>query len=238
MRFLEATLPTLAENLALDEALLLEAEAGRSAEILRLWEFPSIGVVLGAGCKLTEDVDEDACRTDAVPIQRRSSGGGTVLLGNGCLCYSLVLQYRRAPELREIASSYAYISKEMCAALADVDPAIAPAGTSDLAAAGLKVSGNSQQRKRDFLLHHGTLLYDFDFSHVERYLRMPRRQPDYRRGRTHGAFLRNMPTWGAELKNRLRRAWDAVEATDEWPVALVQQLVLEKYGTEEWTRRR
>ena len=36
MYFLDLTLPTLAENLALDEALLLDAEAG-GPEVLRLW---------------------------------------------------------------------------------------------------------------------------------------------------------------------------------------------------------
>src|SRR5581483_7530419 len=38
MHFLDLTLPTLTENLALDEALLLEAEEG-GAEVLRLWEW-------------------------------------------------------------------------------------------------------------------------------------------------------------------------------------------------------
>ena len=50
MFVLDATLGALAENLALDEALLLAAEAG-GPEVLRLWEWPSPAVVLGAGCR-------------------------------------------------------------------------------------------------------------------------------------------------------------------------------------------
>src|SRR5205823_1074606 len=96
MHFLDLTLPTLADNLALDEALLLEAEAGRAGEVLRLWEYPRPAVVLGAGCRIAEEVDVAACRADDVPIARRASGGGTVLLGSGCLCFSLVLAYARA----------------------------------------------------------------------------------------------------------------------------------------------
>src|SRR5438874_3390218 len=106
MHFLEVTLPTLAENLALDEALLLEAESRRGTEILRLWEWPGPGVILGSGCWLAADVDEPACRAAGVPILRRSSGGGTVLLGTGCLCYSLVLSYDRSPALLGVRSSY------------------------------------------------------------------------------------------------------------------------------------
>ena len=76
------------------------------------------------------------------------------------------------------------------------------AGTSDLAAAGRKFSGNAQQRKRRFLLHHGTLLYAFDLSRVGRYLRPPPRQPEYRAGRDHVAFLRNLDLPAEEIKRR------------------------------------
>src|SRR5262245_37333030 len=109
MRLLDLTLPDAAANLALDEALLLEAEAGRGGEVLRFWEWPQPAVVLGAGGSIQEDVHEKNCAADAVPILRRSSGGGTVLLGEGCLCYSLVLSYERSPALAAIRPSYTFI---------------------------------------------------------------------------------------------------------------------------------
>src|SRR5262245_25902420 len=109
MNLLDLTLPTLAENLALDEALLLEAGAGQRGELLRFWEWPSLAVVVGAGGKLAEDVDLARCEADHVPVMRRSSGGGTVLLGRGCLCFGLVLAYERSAALREIPFSYVYI---------------------------------------------------------------------------------------------------------------------------------
>ena len=79
MRFLDLTLPTPAANLALDEALLLTAEANNGDDILRVWSWPTPVVVLGSGGILADDVDEAACRADDVPILRRASGGGTVL---------------------------------------------------------------------------------------------------------------------------------------------------------------
>src|SRR5262245_6525617 len=87
---------SLGEYQALDEALLLAAEAGEAGEVLRFWEWPSPAVVLGAGGSIPIDVNEPACRADGVPIHRRASGGGTVLLGRGCLLFSLVLRYDRA----------------------------------------------------------------------------------------------------------------------------------------------
>jgi lipoate-protein ligase A len=238
MELLDLTLPTAEENLACDEALLLEAEAGRQGELLRLWEWSAPLVVLGAGCRLADDVDEGACIEDGVPLLRRSSGGGTVLLGKGCLCFSLVLSYKIAPELREIGSSYAYVVHRIAKVLDGLLPNITLAGTSDLTSQGRKFSGNAQQRKRRFLLHHGTLLYRFDISQAGRYLRMPARQPEYRGHRENDTFLTNLPTDSSELRRRLMNAWAATEATASYPDAEIQRLVREKYSQKAWIRRR
>jgi lipoate-protein ligase A len=238
MQLLDLTLASAAANLALDEALLLQAEAGAGGEVLRLWEWPQPAVVLGAAGVLADDVAESACQRDGVPILRRASGGGTVLLGAGCLCFSLVLSFERDPALLTITSSYGSILESVCRALAGIADGIAWAGTSDLAAAGRKFSGNAQQRKRHHLLHHGSLLYDLDLTLVSRYLRQPERQPDYRAGREHDAFLMNLPCSADELRRRLCTSWQATVTAPTWPEALVTQLVAGKYARAEWIRRR
>ena len=238
MQFLDLTLRTLAENLALDEALLLEADAGRGSEVLRLWEWREYAVVLGAGCRTADEVDEDACLADGVPIARRASGGGTVLLGPGCLCYSLVLSYERSPALREVRPSFAWILERICEALLDIEPSIERAGTSDLAIRGRKFSGNAQQRKRAYLLHHGTILYDFDIERIGRYVRMPARQPEYRSGREHPAFLMNLPASAQEIDASLRRAWQASPVNLMYAQEQSRELARTKYANRDWIHRR
>lgn len=238
MRLLRDTLPTCAENLACDEALLLDAESGTGGEVLRLWQWPALAVVLGAGGRVADDVHDERCRAESVPIGRRASGGGTVLLGPGCLLYSLVLSYERAHELTQIGSSYRYILGKVREALAPIVPGIELAGTSDLAIGGRKFSGNSQQRKQRFLLHHGSLLVNFDFGVVGKYLKPPPRQPEYRAKRDHQDFLVNLPCTALEIEGRLRAVWHAHEETSAWPMASVRRLVEEKYGRPEWVRRR
>jgi lipoate-protein ligase A len=238
MQFLDLTLPTPAENVALDEALLLAAEEGDAGEILRLWEVENPAVILGTGCRLADDVLETACRTDGVPILRRTSGGGTVLLGAGCLCFSLVLAYERAPELGEVRSSYRCILERIRDSLQEEARNIELAGMTDLAIAGRKFSGNSQQRKRLFLLHHGTVLYAFDIERVGRYLKLPSRQPDYRAGREHSAFLVNLPVCLVRLKKCLCIAWEAREELRAWPTEKTKELTQGKYTQREWTARR
>jgi lipoate---protein ligase len=234
MTLLDLTLPTLLENLALDEALLLDAEAG-GPEVLRLWEWPAHAVVLGAGGKLADDVNEDACRADGVPIARRSSGGGTVLLGPGCLLFSLVLRFDRDPALGDLHASYRFIRGRIQDALASP---VALQGSSDLTLGDRKFSGNAQQRKRTHLLHHGTLLYAFDAAPLWRYLKTPPRQPEYRRQRDHADFLTNLPLGVRELREMLRAAWQANDLQVEWPAEMAQQLVAEKYARDDWIRRR
>lgn len=237
MLFLDLTLPTLADNLALDEALLLDAEAG-GPEVLRLWHWRHVAVVLGAGGKVAEDVAVNQCRADNISLARRSSGGGTVLLGPGCFLYSLVLAYTRAPGLNDVNASYRYILAQLAGALNDLAPGVVQAGISDLAIAGRKFSGNSQQRKRSHLLHHGTILFAFDLDKISRYLFQPARQPDYRDHREHTAFLMNLPVEAPALTQRLQAHWQAHEPMISWPGDRVRALSTEKFATEEWTWRR
>ena len=84
MTLLDLTLPTAAENLALDEALLDEAEASSAGcETLRLWEPKEPAVVIGRSSQAAIEVRLDACRELAVPVLRRASGGAAVVTGPG-----------------------------------------------------------------------------------------------------------------------------------------------------------
>jgi len=188
-RLLDLTLPSPVENLALDEALLDEQEEKDGDPILRFWESDCPFVVLGRGSILSEDVDVAACEQDGIPILRRASGGGTVLQGPGCLSYGFVLPLSLHPALRGIRPTNQFILQRVAKALQQWQPAIAFQGISDLAVEGLKVSGNAQRRTRKGLLFHGTILYGMQADLIARYLKHPRRQPDYRENRSHRAFL-------------------------------------------------
>lgn len=238
MQLLDLTLATIGENLAADEALLLQAEAGQSGEVLRFWESPTRAAILGSGGRVAEEVNLTACQSDGVAILRRSSGGGTVLLGPGCLLFTLILDMRNDSALETIRGSYLFILERIVHSLADLLPGIRCRGVSDLAAGDRKFSGNAQQRKRNYLLHHGTLLHAFDLPTIARYLRPPPRQPDYRRGRDHLDFVCNLPTKAQDLRGRLQQAWQANDLLPDLPRQRIQELMAEKYGREDWHHRR
>ncbi len=63
------------------------------------------------------------------------------------------------------------------------------AGTSDLSLEGKKVGGSCIYRAPGLLFYSTTLLVDPNLKLVERYLRHPPREPEYRRGRSHREFM-------------------------------------------------
>jgi lipoate-protein ligase A len=107
-------------------------------------------------------------------------------------------------------------------------------GHTDLAIGERKFSGNSQRRRRHFLLFHGTFLLNFDLALVSELLPMPSKQPDYREHRTHDRFLTNLKVPADEVKAALRRAWKAEEPLKGFPTEKIAALARDKYATREW----
>jgi len=235
MRYLELTLPTAAENVALDEALLEEAEAaGRPMETLRVWEPAEPMVVVGRSSRIALEVRVDACRQAGVPIVRRPSGGAAIVTGPGCLMYALILSHRSRRELHQVDRAHQFVLERLAGALQAMKGDVRCRGISDLAMGDAKFSGNSIRRKRTHLLYHGTLLCNFSLELIDRYLRMPPRQPEYRRGRRHTEFVANLGLEPAEVRRVIRAAWEAVDPCTQWPRARTAQLVVGRYGQRRW----
>jgi|GEM_PF-130364 len=238
MQYLEFTGRGAIEDLAIDEALLDDAEtADEPREVLRIWECRQTAVVLGRSSALSVEVRVDECRRRGIPVLRRSSGGATVVIGPGCLMYSVVLSYARRPHLRAVDLSHAFVLDTVLAAIRRHEPAAERLGTSDLAIASRKFSGNSLRCRREHLLYHGTLLYNFPLDDVGTLLGTPPRQPDYRERREHGAFITNLPMDRNSLVADLRRVWQADEALPVPPLETAARLAAERYGDPSWTAR-
>ena len=260
MLLLDLTLPTGAENVALDEALLEDAESRSGAqELLRVWEPRSPLVVVGRSSQPAVEVRLEECTRRNVPVIRRTSGGAAIVTGPGCLMYSVVLSLERHPELRGIDAAHRFVLARLSKAIKTMCESVTCCGTSDLGflaeAAGpdeaisrglatekcgtrplalRKFSGNSLRMKRRHLLYHGTLLYDFDLALIETLLAHPPREPAYRAGRRHSAFVANLPAAGAAIRRALIDAWQAADPLADWPQARTEQLVEEKYARDEW----
>jgi lipoate-protein ligase A len=231
----DLTLPTPAENLACEEALLDQAEARGGGGFLRFWESPVPFVVLGHGNKLAAEVNLEACRAAGVPVLRRCSGGGTVLQGPGCVNYALILPIGEAGPLATITGANRFIMERHRDALAALlGRAVTVEGHTDLAVAGRKFSGNAQRRKRTHLLFHGSFLLNFDLALIEQFLLPPPRQPEYRLGRGHLDFLTRIDVTREDLVAALLRAWEALPVVFDPPGTAIAALAAAKYSRDEW----
>jgi len=235
MHYCDLTLATPEENLACDETLLELCEGGQLGELLRVWEPPRYFAVVGYGGKTESEVDLAFCRQNTIPILRRCTGGGTVLQGPGCLNYSLILRIEQSGPVDSIPATNKYILDRHRAALAALLGAhVEMQGQTDLAIGGLKFSGNSQRRKKLFLLFHGSFLLHLDISLVQKALPLPARQPPYRGNRSHIDFLMNVKVPAHSLKDTLRTAWNATELLEQIPLERISALAESKYATSEW----
>lgn len=238
--WLDVVLPTVAENLALDEALLEAAHEERlSRPVVRTWMAAEPTVVVGSSSRIDEEVDRDACRREGVRILRRPSGGLTVVLGPGCLMWSVIAPLATAtPAIDRIHSA---VLDPLAAALVATGRPVVRRGSSDLAlvtdSGEKKVSGNALRVRRGGVLYHGTLLDAFDLAIVGRVLRHPPREPAYRGRRDHAAFLANLDLGRPALEAAVRLAFAAAEHRVDWPADRVAALVQERYASPGWTER-
>jgi lipoate-protein ligase A len=235
MLFLDRSYPTPEENLACDEVLLDACEEGTSDELLRVWQPETTFVVLGYTNKCEREVNADKCRARGIPILRRFSGGGTVLQGPGCLNYTLILSTSRHTELETIGGTNVFIMKHHRDALRTMlNMPVEFLGTSDLAIEGRKFSGNSQRRKRNFVLYHGTFLLSMDLALIGDLLAHPSREPQYRNSRSHREFLMNIGVPSSIIIQSLKARWGAdTELTDQ-PQQQIEHLARTRYKSPEW----
>jgi lipoate-protein ligase A len=238
MKYLDLTFADPARNLACDEALLEIFETERCDDgLLRIWQPENYFVALGHSNRLTAEANAAACAAAGVPILRRTSGGGTVLQGPGCLNYSLILDCV-AHKVPNIASAFHYVlerHREWIVALTRFTVCVA--GVSDLTVDGRKFSGNAQYRKARYALVHGTFLIGFDLSLMDRYLFLPTRQPAYRQNRPHSRFVSNLNIQCRLLRDCLRAGWGADAEFDGLNMDRVDSLVQGRYERTDWLNK-
>lgn len=230
-------------QLALDDALLAEANDGLLPRpVVRCWAADRPTVVVGSSSRIDDEVDRQACVTAGVAILRRPSGGLAVLLGPGCLAWSVVMPCPAGvPPVEALHRGILTPLAAMLSALGPDRRSVELSGSCDLSIAGplarRKVGGNALRIRRQAVLYHGTLLHGLDPDLLARLLRHPPREPGYRAGRPHGEFVASLPQPREALEDAVRAAFHARSHRTDWPVAAVDRLVTERYATVAWTER-
>ncbi|MCC9599135.1 lipoate--protein ligase family protein [Stieleria sp. JC731] len=234
----EAKLSLPTYQLAIDEASLVAAEAGELGPSFRTWELNSPTVILGRSSKINLETDREFCRQEGIGIFRRCSGGASIVAGPGCMMYSVVLSLDEHPQAAKIDQAHQIVMSRVHAAVARQLADVSLQGTCDLTFGDRKFSGNALRVGRRHLLYHGTILYAADVALLQRCLEFAPRQPDYRAGRNHGAFVTNVAIDPAQLDADLAKEFEVVGEVDADQLSTtIDRLVSERYGEVAWHER-
>jgi lipoate-protein ligase A len=176
----------------------------------RVYQPADIAVVIGKGSNPHIELQVENCVQDEVPIYRRSGGGCAVVLDPGNIIVSAVLP---SNGIGNIAESFEHLSQWMISGLKGIGiEDVRREGVSDLAVNDRKIAGACIWNSKDVIYYSASLLMQPRIDLMERYLKHPPKEPEYRRGRSHSDFvgemnlstpLRTMETIIGELQHAL-----------------------------------
>jgi len=177
LRFLKLCGWPIWRQLMLEEALLRSDE--RSWFIWNSGSMPAI--VLGMSNSLEQLVDLDQAYAQGIPILRRFSAGGAVVVDQQTRFTSWIVQQQDLPNVK--AEPHAIL--QWTGAL--LDPLGVTIHGQDYTMGGRKIAGNAQYIRRSRWLHHSCFLWDYSCQ-LMNLLHLPSKQPEYRRNRSHADF--------------------------------------------------
>lgn len=149
-------------NLAMEEYLI--DTAGRE-EIFVLWRNePS--VIIGRNQNAFSELDVSFAREHGIKVVRRLTGGGAVFHDLGNINYTFI-----SPDVSGGSLNFALFCEPIVRALCALGLDATLSGRNDILAEGRKVSGTAQCVRNGHVMHHGTLLWDADFTAMAGVLR-------------------------------------------------------------------
>ncbi|MBI3037247.1 lipoate--protein ligase family protein [Candidatus Woesearchaeota archaeon] len=242
-RVIDLTVNTAAMNMALDEAISEAARTKASLPTIRFYKWLPSAVSIGYFQSLKDEVDVDLCKRLGVDFVRRRTGGGAVYHdSNGELTYSVIAHEAMFP--KGITESYHLICGWIVDALGRIGIPAEFKPINDIIAAGKKISGNAQTRRKGVLLQHGTILYKLDVATMFSLLKVPKEKisdkfiADVKQRVTSVTDI-NSQISEQQLKEALVAAFTEGKefefgALTENEKATAEKLVKERYAADEW----
>ncbi|MBR5236604.1 MAG: lipoate--protein ligase [Clostridia bacterium] len=148
-------------NLAAEEFLMNEL----SEEVFMLWRNAHT-IVIGRNQNTLAEINYDYVKDKGIHVVRRMSGGGAVFHDLGNINFTFIMNSG------DDFSNYAKFTQPVIDFLQSLGANAALRGRNDLVIAEKKISGNAQYMHKNRILHHGTLLYDTEQSHLAEALRV------------------------------------------------------------------
>jgi lipoate-protein ligase A len=234
-------------QMALDQVLSEEVGAGRRQPTLRIWEWNEPGVVIGSFQSVKNEVDLENAAKYGFQVVRRVSGGGAMFMEAGSVITYSIYAPSDLVHGMTFADSYAFLDEWVITALKSlgIDASYQP--LNDITSPSGKIGGAAQKRLgTGAVLHHVTMSYDMDGDRMVEVLRIGREKMSDKG--TKSANKRVDPLRSqtglsrAEIIERMEQTFTSLygaTADEVTPAELAraEELVAEKFATEEWLFR-
>ncbi len=169
------------EQLAIEEALLRTQQHN----VCLINRGSPRAIVMGISGQPEKLLHVDKVKQDNLPVIKRFSGGGTVIVDEETLFISFLFDKSTLP-IAPFPEPILRWSAELYAKSWNIDGF--HLRENDYVIGNKKCGGNAQYLKRDRWLHHTSFLWDYRPENME-YLRLPEKRPKYRENRGHDEFL-------------------------------------------------
>ena len=183
------------ENYNLPDQELLESNDNHNN--LMVWIPDELMVVIGKSSNPELELIAGNIDADQIPVIRRGTGGCSVVLSPEMAVVSFVIRNDKQRKNNEYFAIFTDVIMNSLKKLG-ID-GICRAGISDITLNGQKVAGSSIYRNKDMVFYHAIINIAGETDHMERYLRIPPRYPDYRAGRPHKDFVTSFKAQGHTL---------------------------------------
>ncbi len=234
-------------HLALDQVLAEEVGDGRRKPTLRIWEWNEPAVVIGSFQSVKNEVDPENAAKYGFDVVRRISGGGAMFMDAGAVVtYSLYAPAELVQGM-SFADSYAFFDEWVIVALNSLGIEASYQPLNDITSPTGKIGGAAQKRLGNGgVLHHVTMSYDMDGDKMVQVLRIGREKMSDKGTRSANKRVDPLRIQSglsrAEIIDRMIATFRGLHGLQDDEItpaeyATAEQLVAEKFGTEEWLYR-
>ncbi|KAG2679286.1 hypothetical protein I3760_11G044700 [Carya illinoinensis] len=147
-------------------------------------------IVMGVSGKPAELLEIESVLCDQIPVIRRFTGGGTVLVDPGTVFVTFICNKDTVPGLqpypRPLMSWSGQLYNKVFQGIGDFN-----LRENDYVFGNRKFGGNAQSITKTRWIHHTSFLWDYEVKTMA-YLKLPARAPEYRLARSHLEFICRM----------------------------------------------
>lgn len=162
-----------------------------------VWRPDDTYIVLGQSNSPEMSLIAENIIADEVAVTRRPTGGEAVVLTPAMAVITVAREFSEMKGSKEFFREVNAMITEALTDLGVMD--LNEKGISDITIGTRKILGSSMHRREGRLVYHAVLNLGENPTIFGRYLRHPRREPDYRQNRSHSEFVTSLKNEGYKV---------------------------------------